>query len=292
MNLNDIAVLVVDDLEDNLDLIEEYLEDEVWSVLRATGGEEAVRLATEHHPDIILLDLMMPRMNGLATLRTIRSSDELKDVGIILQTAYTDKENVVTAQRLGCRHILRKPLQRDRLIDEIRKCLQARPPRKRPVPQSEPDPSNTPPRDLATALHELREKVESRRLLGAVQDPETLAHLQTMAASDSDIGRRLIRVANSPFYAGRQPARTVSQAIVRIGAESARDLLRKASKASRQGLSLEQAVQVIALLEIITGVLPEEAGPREMLALLGQLRQQLEAERNSPQPASAAESSP
>ena len=71
--LLNVSVLAVDDLEDNLDLIEEYLEDEVWSVLRAQSGEEALDLAIKYLPDVIVLDLMMPRMNGLAVLRAIRS---------------------------------------------------------------------------------------------------------------------------------------------------------------------------------------------------------------------------
>lgn len=282
LDLQDVAVLAVDDIEDNLDLIEEYLEDEVWSVLRASGGEEAVRLAKEHRPDVVLLDLMMPMMNGLAILRSIRSSDGLQDVGVILQTAYTDRDNVVTAQRLGCKHILRKPLQKDRLLAEIRACLRGQPSRRkhaRPTAEADATPR---PHDFATALLAARERIESRRLVGALDDPDTMAYLRALVASDSDVGRRLIRVANSPFYAGRQPARSVAQALVRIGTQMAGELLRKASRSTRHGLTLEQTLRVLELLEIVTSVVPEHAaGPDELDALLEQLRRQLDAERGA-----------
>jgi CheY-like chemotaxis protein len=292
LDLQDVAVLAVDDIDDNLDLIEEFLEDEVWSVLRARGGEEAIRLAKEHHPDVILLDLMMPNMNGLAIVRALRSSAGLADIGIILQTAYSDKDNVVTAQRVGCKHILCKPLQRDRLLAEIRACLRSRPAQRRAPRRADPEPPPVaPPRDLAAALAETAKRIEAQRLVGVLMEPALLAYLRRLVSADSHVGQRLVRVANSPFYAGRQPVRTVSQALVRIGTEAARALLRKAAPAARGGLTLDQTVAVLAVLEIVTSVFVAEAAqPQALVSVLEQLRQhfQTEAEDETARPAEAA----
>lgn len=282
-DLHDIAVLAVDDLEDNLDLLEEFLEDEVWSVLRATGGEEAIRLAREHNPDVILLDLMMPRMNGLAILRTIRSIENLSEIGVILQTAYADKDNVVTAQRLGCRHILGKPLSKDRLLAEIRACLRGRAPRLRLPPAPPENPATA--RDVTEVLSAARMEIEDRGLVGTLLDEQADRCLRTLVAADGRIGQRLIRVANSPFYGGRNPVRTVSAALVRIGLTAAEELIRKASPAMRGGMTMELIERVLHVIEILSAAFGEQpSDPQALLALVAQLRKEFAAEP-PPQPA-------
>ncbi|MGQ9651958.1 MAG: response regulator [Phycisphaerae bacterium] len=123
VDLSKVKVLVVDDSEDNIDLIAEYLDGIVSSVIRAASGEACISLATEHEPDVILLDLMMPNMNGLSVIRSIHAIERLAHIPVILQTAYADRDNILAARRLGCNYILAKPLSRDRLLAELRKAL-------------------------------------------------------------------------------------------------------------------------------------------------------------------------
>ena len=279
INLLDVAVLAVDDTEDNLDLIEEYLKDEVWSVLRARDGTEAIQMARVHHPDVMLLDLMMPNVNGLAVLRTIHSIEVLRNIGIILQTAYSERDNVVAAHRLGCNRILCKPLQKPRLLGEIRACVAER--GRAPARRMEAETADLPPVDGRAALATARSLITSRGLDHLLAEPETVERLRALIADDSMLGVRLLRVANSPMYGDRPRVQSVSEALVRIGAVKTRELLQKASPAMRQGLCPERAVDLLQLHEIVNRVFPDRAGPDTLPALVRELATPPEEPQNA-----------
>ncbi len=270
-DLHDIAVLAVDDIEDNLDLIEAYLEDVVWSVLRARSGTEAIRLATEHKPDIVLLDLMMPGMNGLAVLRTIRSIEALHDIAVILQTAYASRDSVLTAHRTGCKHILCKPLTKERLLAELRACLSdGRRRRDRTHPNELPQSPQS--NDLSDARDDAQKVIEAGGLDEVIHTPETVDCLRHLIAADSPIGQRLITLANSPIYGGSCRVGTIPAAMIRIGTKETRKLIQKASSAMRGGLSSSRAPEALQLLETIARLFPDRvSAPEDMLALLREL---------------------
>jgi CheY-like chemotaxis protein len=298
LDLQDIAVLVVDDLEDNLDLLEQILEDEVWSVLRATNGAEAIRLAAAHQPDVLLLDLMMPGINGLAVLRTIRSMESLQETGIILQTAYTERENVITAQRMGCQHILRKPIEKPRLLAEIRACLKTRPSRRPRDEQTACEVLEPPPNpDLHAAADRAFELCRQRGLTATLRQSEILTCLQNLIAGDSQLGLRLVRIANSPYYGGRSRVRTVAQALVRIGTSAAQSLIRKASANLRPGLTPERTAAVLQLLQALDAAFPDGSpAPDQMItvarALVRRAEDPLADVASSPEPEAAITQSP
>lgn len=81
------TVLVVDDDIPILDLLSELLEECGHTTLRATNGKDGFLLAQQHHPHIIITDIMMPEMNGYDLLRTVRSTPEIADTAIILVSA-------------------------------------------------------------------------------------------------------------------------------------------------------------------------------------------------------------
>jgi len=85
------TVLVVDDEQDLLDLIEYNLKKEGYKVLKAEDGLEALKIAKEHKPDLVLLDIMMPKMDGLEVCDKMRSDPELQHIPIIFLTARSDK---------------------------------------------------------------------------------------------------------------------------------------------------------------------------------------------------------
>ena len=89
------TILVVDDERDLLDLIEYNLKKEGFKVLKAENGEEGISKAKEHKPDLILLDIMMPKMDGLEAVEIMRKDDDLKQQ--VLQSVehqlHQEKEN-------------------------------------------------------------------------------------------------------------------------------------------------------------------------------------------------------
>ncbi len=271
IDLSTVTILAVDDLEDNLDLIEEYLDGVVWSVIRADSGEACISQAIEHSPDAILLDLMMPNMNGLSVIRSIRGIERLRHIPIILHTAYADRDNIIAARRLGCNHILAKPLSRERLLAEIRKTLAEKPPPAKSEASTEQE-NDAKTKDLIAGARAARQMIESNDREKAVSKIETIECLQNLIRDDSSIGQQLIRVANSPKYMGIRRIETVREAIVRIGMREAKALIKKASPRMLKGTNSAWTIRALDLLETITRLFPERASTEEgLLSLLDDL---------------------
>ena len=114
------TILVVDDEEDLLDLIEYNLKKEGFDVLKAEDGKEGIRMAREHRPDLILLDIMMPKMDGLEAVEVIRSDDELKQIPVIFLTARGDEKTEVEGLNKGGDDYITKPISTTKLISRIK----------------------------------------------------------------------------------------------------------------------------------------------------------------------------
>jgi len=80
-------VLIVDDDMTLRELYEERMKQEGYVILSASDGEEAIEKATKDHPDLILLDVMMPKINGIDVMKMLREKDETADIPIIILTA-------------------------------------------------------------------------------------------------------------------------------------------------------------------------------------------------------------
>ena len=100
-------VLVVDDDAKTVELVKLYLNRDGYYVIVAYDGSEALRLARERHPDLIVLDLMLPGINGLTVCRTIRNES---DVPIIMLTAMTTDQDKQTGLDMGADDYVTKPL--------------------------------------------------------------------------------------------------------------------------------------------------------------------------------------
>lgn len=103
-------VLVVEDNRDNMILIVDVLESLDYDVIQAEDGEKGVSLANSERPDLILMDLSLPKMDGWAATRVIKANDELKQIPIIALTAHAmvgDRERALEA---GCDDYLTKPI--------------------------------------------------------------------------------------------------------------------------------------------------------------------------------------
>jgi two-component system, cell cycle response regulator DivK len=112
-------VLLVDDVADNRDLYEEYLIFKGYHVLTADNGEDCLRILDAHRPDIILLDLRMPRMSGQETLRQVKARPELASVPVVALTAHALEDERRRALSIGFDAFIAKPCLPDDLVTAI-----------------------------------------------------------------------------------------------------------------------------------------------------------------------------
>ena len=112
-------MLVVDDSIDNLTVISLYLQQNGYRVATATNGEEGVRVAALIKPDIIVMDLAMPGVDGLDSTRQIRQNEALKDIPVIALTAFSTEGFRRAAHDTGFDGYLTKPVDFARLTDLI-----------------------------------------------------------------------------------------------------------------------------------------------------------------------------
>ena len=117
------TILVADDVEVNRNLIKGYLEGYDFNFLKAANGEEAVELVGQHHPDLVLMDIKMPVMDGYEATARIKEDDEVKDIPIVALTASVMKEREDEI-RERCDGFLRKPVGKAELVAELTRFLQ------------------------------------------------------------------------------------------------------------------------------------------------------------------------
>ena len=94
-------ILVVDDEALNVDLLEQELEAEGYATLSAASGEEALRIAQREGPDLVLLDVMMPGIDGIETCRRLKADPQTRDVPVVFTTALAGLDDVVRAFEAG-----------------------------------------------------------------------------------------------------------------------------------------------------------------------------------------------
>lgn len=113
-------VLLVDDDEDMMRLLEVTLQNaERYTLLTAREGEEALRLVRQTRPQVVFLDVMMPRMDGFEVCRILKEDPGTRDVKVILLTALTQERDRVKAQEVGADGYLTKPFSPTQLIDTV-----------------------------------------------------------------------------------------------------------------------------------------------------------------------------
>ncbi len=103
------SVLVVDDEPANIKIISSILQDE-YKVLAATSGEQAIKLTTEQQPDIVLLDMMMPEMNGVEVCQTLKKDKATRDIPVIFVTVMDDMANEEVGFKAGAADYIAKPV--------------------------------------------------------------------------------------------------------------------------------------------------------------------------------------
>lgn len=117
------TVLVVDDYDDVRAITKKALESFGYRVIEAGSGVEAVRVAQAESPDLILMDLSMPNMDGFATMHKLRRMLGLRDVPVIALSAHTAREVREDALAAGCREFVTKPLHLEELKSVVARHL-------------------------------------------------------------------------------------------------------------------------------------------------------------------------
>ena len=166
-------ILVVDDIEANRRLLQARLEAEYFEVSEACDGEECLAAVAAEAPDIILLDVMMPKLDGFATCRRLKQSPETSHIPVVLVTALDSQSDRVTGLEAGADEFLTKPIDDIILFARVRNLLR-----------------------LKSGIDELRRREANGRALGAIEatnaDPDFWRNARILVVGDE--GRPMERL--------------------------------------------------------------------------------------------------
>jgi two-component system alkaline phosphatase synthesis response regulator PhoP len=117
------TILVVDDNQQNLELLQVYLEDVDCQTIPACDGPEALEIIAKDPPDLVLLDVMMPKMSGFEVCRRIKNDPKTSDIPVIMVTALSEFGDIERAIDSGTDDFLSKPVNKLELLTRIKTML-------------------------------------------------------------------------------------------------------------------------------------------------------------------------
>jgi CheY-like chemotaxis protein len=120
-------ILIADDDPQNAELLEVYLSGTEYELRSAANGEESMQQVAAWKPDLILLDIMMPKISGFEVCKRLRADPETRDVAVLMITALNQPSDVDRAVEAGCDDFLSKPINKNDLLLRVRALLAARP---------------------------------------------------------------------------------------------------------------------------------------------------------------------
>ena len=112
-------VLIIDDDKLLRNILEKYLKKQRFEVITAEDGYDACIKLNKYSPDIIILDLIMPKMNGFRICELIKNNPDTKDIKLIILTGYASEENIEKAYKYGVDYVLSKPVKVEDLLEKI-----------------------------------------------------------------------------------------------------------------------------------------------------------------------------
>ena len=119
-------VLIADDNEQNRELLDAYLAEEGYEISMSTDGQETLDAINAQQPDLILLDIMMPRMSGYEVCEQIKASPETRDIPVLMVTALNEMGDIEKAVKAGCDDFLTKPVSQLELQTRVKSLLRVR----------------------------------------------------------------------------------------------------------------------------------------------------------------------
>ena len=164
-------ILVVDDHPDTIRLIQTYFRDEPWDINSASNGQEALKTISENPPDLILLDLMMPRMDGFEVSRRLKNDPLTRLIPIVMMTAYANSENKIKGIQIGVDDFITKPINFLELRTRLRSLLRIK--------------------NYTDELEQAEKVIFSLALAVEAKDQYTMGHCKRLAEIGAVLGRDL-----------------------------------------------------------------------------------------------------
>jgi len=121
------VILIVEDNERNLKLVRDVLQVKGYTTIEAVTGEEGVKLATEHKPDLVLMDIQLPGISGIDALRILRANPDTDAIPVIAVTASVMQQDRKMITEAGFDAYVGKPISLKEFLDAVRAALEARP---------------------------------------------------------------------------------------------------------------------------------------------------------------------
>ena len=119
INVENLSVLVVDDVPLNILLIKKMLSQYTFEVRTANGGQAALDAIAQKMPNLVLLDLMMPGIDGFEVIRRLRADDKTKDLPIIILSALNSEQDISKGFQLGANDFINKPIIMEKLLSSV-----------------------------------------------------------------------------------------------------------------------------------------------------------------------------
>ncbi len=119
-------ILIADDNPQGVELLEAYLSDGQYEIETAADGEETLRKVKQWHPDLILLDIMMPKISGFEVCKRLRSDPATHDIAVLMITALDQPSDIERAVEAGTDDFLTKPINKVELLLRVRSVLKSR----------------------------------------------------------------------------------------------------------------------------------------------------------------------
>jgi CheY-like chemotaxis protein len=119
------TILVIDDSTTNVVLLEAVLMNKGYTIDKAMNVKEAYEVMQKRLPRLILLDLLMPRINGFEFLQQLKSNQQYKDIPVIVVSALTDEETIQKTYQLGAQYFIKKPVDINQLIEIVGQTVHA-----------------------------------------------------------------------------------------------------------------------------------------------------------------------
>ena len=170
-------ILIVDDLKDNRLAIKIALKNENYTLIEAVNGEEAVTMCISLNPDIILMDVVMPVMNGFEATKKIRAIEKFSRTPILMVTALTDKEDKIKALESGVNDFVSKPFSKHELIARCKSYIQASNINEKYILASKNPSTNLPNR--SALLDDIKLCKSPKLILFRIEDYEVLEEFYT-----------------------------------------------------------------------------------------------------------------